>query len=207
MHRGVLRHALRRDLGAVAEVWVDAFSDDPYLRWIEPDDARWPAFGTAWMTFIAGLVFERGHTYVGDPVDVAVAWVPPDVALVGADDVARGRSIIAAHAGEERADEAVATIMAARAHGLEEPHWTLQYVGVRRHRQGSGLGAAAVAPMLDTCDAEALPCGLVSTNVRNVPFYVRLGFGVDAEVPTPDGAAVLRPMHREPVRGHHPNTG
>jgi GNAT superfamily N-acetyltransferase len=193
-----LRHALRRDLSAIVELWTDSFADDPYLRWIQPDDQRWPAFGTAWMTFISDLVFERGHTYVADPVDVAIAWVPPDVALVGFDDVARGRSIIAEHADEARAEEAVATIMAARAHALDEPHWTLQYIGVRPGRQGAGLGAAAVAPILAACDAESLSCGLVSTNPRNVPFYERQGFQVDAEVATPDGAAVMRPMHRTP---------
>lgn len=194
-----LRHALRRDLDAVVAVWVEAFAADPYLRWIQPDDDRWPAFGTDWMTFLAGLLFERGHTYVSDPVDVAVGWVPPDVALVGPDDFARGRSIIAQHAGETRADEALATIVAARSHGIEEPHWTLQYIGVRPGRQGSGLGAAAVAPILATCDAEALRCGLVSTNPRNIPFYERHGFRVDAEEATPDGAAVLRVMVREPT--------
>jgi hypothetical protein len=42
-----LRHALRADLATVVEIWVDAFARDPYLRWIQPDDARWPDFGTA----------------------------------------------------------------------------------------------------------------------------------------------------------------
>lgn len=198
-----LRHALRRDLGAVAALWVEAFAGDPYLRWIAPDDAQWPAFGSAWMAFVAALVFERGHTFVGDPLDVAVAWVPPDIALVGPDDVARGRSINAQHAGEARADDAVATIVAARAHALDEPHWTLQYIGVRPGRRGTGLGAAAVAPGLATCDDEGLPCVLVSTNPRNIPFYERLGFGVDAEVPTPDGATAMRAMHRPPQLGGH----
>lgn len=193
-----IRHALRQDLGTIGELWVDAFSTDPYLRWIQPDDQEWPAFGGAWMTFIAELVFERGHTYLADPADVAVAWVPPDLALVGPADVERGRSIIAEHAGETRADQALATIMAARGRALEEPHWTLQYIGVRTARQGAGLGAAAVAPILAVCDVERMPCGLVSTNPRNVPFYERLGFGVDAELATPDGAATLRPMHRAP---------
>ncbi len=195
---GGLRHALRSDLPAIAELWAQAFTDDPYLRWIQPDDQLWPSFGTAWMTFIADLVFERGHTYVAVPADVAVAWVPPDVDLVGPDDVARGRSIIAEQAGEARADEAVATIMAARAHALDEPHWTLQYIGVRPGRQSAGLGAAAVAPILAVCDEEALPCGLVSTNPRNVPFYERHGFRTVGEVATPDGAAVMRPMLRAP---------
>jgi hypothetical protein len=52
--------------------------------------------------------------------------------------------------------------------------------------------------MLAVCDDEGLPCLLVSTNPRNLSFYERLGFRVDGEVATPDGAAVMRPMHREP---------
>jgi GNAT superfamily N-acetyltransferase len=151
------------------------------------------------MTFILELAFERGHLYLADPLDVAVAWIPPDLSLVGPDDIARGRAIIAEHAGEARADEALATIIAARGHALEAPHWTLQYIGVRSAAQGTGLGMAAVAPILQTCDAEQLSCGLVSTNPRNVSFYERLGFRVDAEVTTPDGAATMRPMHREPA--------
>ena len=194
-----VRHALRRDLGTIVELWVDAFTTDPYLRWIQPDDRDWPAFGGAWMTFIAELVFERGHTYLAEPAEVAVAWIPPDVALVGPAEGERGRSIIAEHAGEERADAAFATIMAARGHALDEPHWTLQYLGVLRSRQGTGLGASAVAPILAVCDVEHLPCGLVSTNPRNVSFYERLGFRVIAEAATPDGSATLRPMHRAPA--------
>lgn len=193
-----IRHALRRDLGTIVELWVDAFSADPYLRWIQPDDRAWPAFGGAWMTFVAELVFERGHTYLADPADVAVAWIPPDVALVGPVEAERGRSIIAEHAGEARADAAFATIIAARGHAVEESHWTLQYLGVLSARQGAGLGASAVAPILAVCDIEGLPCGLVSSNPRNVSFYERLGFRVKAEVATPDGSATLRPMYRAP---------
>jgi GNAT superfamily N-acetyltransferase len=112
--------------------------------------------------------------------------------------MARGRAIIAEHAGEARTDDALATILAARAHTLEAPHWTLQYIGVRPGRRSAGLGAAAVAPVLAECDADGLACGLISTNARNVPFYERHGFGVVAEIPTPDGAAVLRALHRPP---------
>ena len=192
----MLRHALRRDLDDVVELWIDAFADDPYLRWVEPDDAGWPAFGRAWFSFILGLVFDRGHTYVADPLDVAVAWVPPDVDFVGPDDLARGTAILCEHGGVARGEGARDTILAARRHALEEPHWTLQYIGVRSSAQGRGLGVSATMPMLVVCDAEGLACTLTSTNGRNVPFYERLGFGVVAEVSTPDGAATLRPMVR-----------
>lgn len=191
-----LRHARRADLPSIAELWTDAFAHDPYLRWVQPDDAGWSAFGRAWMTFIAELAFERGHTYVDDHGVVATAWIPPDLSLVGPDDLTRATSILAEHAGDERAAQAVASIMAARSHWTEDPHWTLQYIGVRPSHQGDGLGAAAIAPMLAICDAESLPCGLVSTNPRNVAFYERHGFTTIAEVETSDGLAVLRPMLR-----------
>lgn len=46
----------------------------------------------------------------------------------------------------------------------------------------------------------AVRSDLAAIDARNVPFYERLGFRGAAEVATPDGSAVMRPMHRE-VRG------
>ncbi len=190
----MLRQAVRSDLPRVVEIWVDAFSADPYLRWIAPDDDAWPSFGAEWMAFVADHCFERGHTLVGD--DVAIAWIPPDLALVGPADLERARDILTRHAGDERAEDALATILAARGHAMEAPHWTLQYLGVRSSATGRGLGAAAVAPTLAAIDRDRLPCGLTSSNPRNLPFYERLGFTVAAEVQSPDGRVTLRPMVR-----------
>jgi GNAT superfamily N-acetyltransferase len=190
----VLRQALRADLPLVVDIWVDAFAGDPYLRWITPDDRAWPDFGADWMGFISGLCFERGHTYVGH--DVAIAWLPPDLPLVTQEDMVRGRTILERHAGELRADEALSTILAAREHAMHESHWTLQYVGVRSAATGRGLGAAAVSPTLALIDRDALPCGLTSSNPRNLPFYERHGFEVVAEVSSPDDQVTLRPMER-----------
>ena len=194
-----MRHALSRDLPTIVDIWVDAFADDPYLRWIQPDDDGWPAFGSAWLTFVAALAFERGHTYLDEDGDLAVAWIPPDLSLAGPDDVRRGAAIIEQHAGSTTAEAALAAIIEARGHAMEEPHWTLQYVGVRASARGRGAGAGAVAPILTRCDAEGLPCGLVSTNPRNLTFYERLGFRVTAEVWTSDREAALRPMVRPPA--------
>lgn len=194
-----MRQALRADLDSVADVWVDAFSSDPFLRWMgRADDATWPEFGRAWLAFIAGMCFERGHLYVTEPTGAAVAWIPPDLSMIGPGDLDRGAGIIAAHAGEPRRDEAVTTIMAAGSHSSPDPHWTLQYIGVGSGLRGTGVGATLVAPYLARCDEDALPCGLVSSNPRNVTFYERCGFAVVAEVTTPDGAATLRPMLRPP---------
>lgn len=195
-----LRQALRHDLEDLAELWVDAFSTDPFLRWMGgDDDATWPAFGRDWFGFILGQCFERGHTFRSEPAGLAIAWIPPDLAFVTPGDVARGVAVIERHAGEERSQAALATISEAGSHALEEPHWTLQYIGIDAAHQGRGWGAAAVLPVLERIDADGLPCGLVSSNPRNVSFYERCGFVVAAEVTTPDGAATIRPMARPAV--------
>jgi GNAT superfamily N-acetyltransferase len=191
-----MRQALRGDLAEIVDIWTEAFAADPYFRWIAPDDETYATFGPAWMTFVAELVFERGHTALDADAGFAVAWVPPDLALVQPDDFVRGRAIMAEAAGDQRADDAVATILLARGQVLEEPHWTLQYIGGRDRARGAGVGAAAVRPWLDACDRDGLPCALISSNPRNLTFYERLGFAVTGEVPTPDGAATLRPMVR-----------
>ena len=191
-----LRNAVRVDLDTVVGVWVEAFVHDPYFRWIAPTEDGYVAFARHWMTFIAELAFERGHTYIDLAGQVATAWIPPDLSLVTVDNFDRARAIVAEHAGEVRAGHALTTIIAARAHDMNEPHWTLQYIGVRAASHGRGLGAMAVAPLIERCNADGVPCGLVSTNPRNIAFYERLGFVAVAEVPTPDGVAVLRPMHR-----------
>lgn len=192
-----VRQALRADIPGIADVWVDAFATDPFLRWMGgDDDTTWPAFGRDWMTFIAEQCFERGHCHVTEPAGGAVTWIPPDLSFVGPDDVARGVAIIARHAGEERSQAALATISVAGGHSIEEPHWTLQYIGIDSAHRGQGLGAELVAPYLSRFDDDGLPCGLVSSNPRNVSFYERVGFTVVAEVSTPDGAATIRPMRR-----------
>ena len=180
----------------IVDIWTDAFAGDPFLRWVQPDDAGWPAFAAAWFDFIVSLAFERGHTLLTDDDTAAVAWIPPDVTFVTPDDFARGTALLAEHAGDERGAGAAETIVGARAHLLDEPHWTLQYIGVRSARRSAGLGSSIVSPTLAACDRDGLPCNLVSTNPDNVAFYRRLGFEVVAEMSTPDGAACLRPMLR-----------
>jgi ribosomal protein S18 acetylase RimI-like enzyme len=92
----------------------------------------------------------------------------------------------------------VQTILGARSHALEVPHWVLQYIGVRAAARGAGLGAELASPQVEASAAAATPCWLVSSNIANVSFYERLGFTVMAEVWTPDKQACLRPMVRVP---------
>jgi ribosomal protein S18 acetylase RimI-like enzyme len=196
----VLRQALRADFPLIVDIWTDAFEGDPFLGWM-CGDGEWTGFGPEWLGFILDLTFERGHTYVADGDVAAVGWIPPDLVFAGPDDIDRAAAIIERHAGPTRASDALSTIRSVREHLTEDPHWTLQYIGVRSSRQGKGLGEAMVAPHLALCDRDQLPCVLISSNPANVPFYRRLGFEIDAELWSPDGAASVRAMSRPPDRG------
>jgi len=100
----MLRHALRRDLDTIVDIWTDAFAGDPFFRWIVPEEGAWNGFGSEWFAFIAGLSFERGHTYLYEGGDAAVAWIPPDLDLLGPDDFERVVGILRRHALEGAAN-------------------------------------------------------------------------------------------------------
>jgi GNAT superfamily N-acetyltransferase len=80
------------------------------------------------------------------------------------------------------------------------PHWYLGAVATLPEKQGRGLGAAILAPVLEDCDREGVPSYLESSNARNLPFYFRQGWLQTGEIEIPDGP-VLFPMWREPRVG------
>lgn len=63
-------------------------------------------------------------------------------------------------------------------HGLHplERHWYLATLGVDPVAQGSGLGGALLAALLERADADALPVWLETDRAGNLPFYQRAGF-------------------------------
>ena len=64
----------------------------------------------------------------------------------------------------------------------------------RRHHRGQSSGHR-----LERCDAEGIAAYLESSNVRNVPFYQRLGFQVTGSVHMPDGGPEVTFMLRSPA--------
>lgn len=88
-----------------------------------------------------------------------------------------------------------------RAHP-DDPHWYLVVLGIRREAQRQGLGTQLLEPVLVQADAGHLDCYLETADRRNVPFYERLGFSVEAPelVVLPHGPAYVS-MRRRPRGG------
>ena len=83
------------------------------------------------------------------------------------------------------------------AHPKEPEHWYLALLGTDPSHQGSGIGSALIAGVLERCDEQGIGAYLESSKEENVPFYARHGFDVVAELQMGDGPTMWR-MWRDP---------
>jgi GNAT superfamily N-acetyltransferase len=183
---------------AAARSLGDAFADDPVMGWMGgfTDDA-------ARITHLARAAIEGRFRkpaplmFTTEGNDAIALWnAPGDAELSALELVRAAPAIVRCFRTGVIRTMSVLHVMDA-AHPTEE-HYYLFMVGVRRSRQGSGLGSAVLAPMLERCDAEGMPAYLENSNPRNEPFYARHGFVARDPLPLPDGAPPMTPMWREP---------
>lgn len=192
----VARKAGYDDVEAIAVILAEAFSSDPMMRWMVPDDSRRPAALKGMFRLLARQVWlPNGGSYVND--DGAAMWLPPGRWRLGF--VQQMRML-------------VPTLMALRSdivrmlrldHSLEarhpeKPHWYLQAIGVKPDRQGQGLGTALMRPILDVCDRDGMPAYLESSSPANIRLYERNGFQVLEEFTPTAEAPPVWPMWRDP---------
>jgi GNAT superfamily N-acetyltransferase len=99
-----------------------------------------------------------------------------------------------------RLGHALGVITAMERHHPREAHVYFPYIGVVPGRQGEGVGAALMRPVLERCDREGMPAYLEASNPRCARLYERLGFAGTEEI-RPLGSPPLRLMWREPGAG------
>ena len=183
----------------IAALLGDAFADDPLFAWLfESADAGERAVHMAtWWRFMLLNPPPGAELHVTGDGSAAAVWHPPGWAPQPPAVVAGFRRMVESLLAE-RAPVALASFarFARRAPATE--HWHLAAVGVTPGRQGRGLGARVLAPMLARCDRLGLPAYLESSNPRNLAFYDRLGFRRIDEVDSVDAGATLTLMWRGP---------
>jgi GNAT superfamily N-acetyltransferase len=192
------RLAALEDLPHVVAVAAAAFQDDPVMSWVFQDAATRPARLRGLFSMPAGdMLRGNGEVHVCDDASVAL-WRDPAFEHGGlreSDDDSTGEAIADFTDGElERLMVLGATLAANHPH---EPHWFLNVLGTVPDRQGQGLGALVIAPVLQRCDADGVRAYLDSTNPRNRPFYRRLGFVDSGEIPLAGGPSLMA-MWRDP---------
>lgn len=170
-----------------------AFSADPGLRWYfstPPEYYRYfPEFSRAY----GGKAFDHETAfYVGDYIGAAL-WLPPGVQP----DYDEIGAVMENALSEEKLvlmDEFVERI---ESHHPNEPFWELVILGVEPVHQRNGYGKSLVEPVLGECDREETPAFLISSNVRNLSFYLRHGFEIIDTIRYPSMPPFF-PMRRDP---------
>lgn len=192
-------HATAADVEMLTSVLVDAFAEDPVQQWLfepadDPDAGRRALFEV-----FAPDYFWLGHTHVvhrAGTVQGAALWAPPDRHALQGERVQHLLEALEPHLGEQTVPR-LGELARAAEHRPAEPHFYLGILGVDPEAQSQGLGAALLAPGLAECDRTGCLAHLESSNARNIPFYERHGFVVEAEYRC-GGVAPMTIMTRPP---------
>ena len=189
-----VREASSDDLDLVVQVCAEGFARDPLMLWIFQDPStRYEGLRLAFTGLARSYVAPDSVIHVVGDACVAL-WRGP--AYEALSDTGGGASPFPS-AVQERF-RILGELMEI-AHPRDRAHWYLNVIATLPARQGQGLGAEALRPVLDRCDADRLPAYLESSNPRNMTLYRRHGFdeGGRPTIELPDGPS-LYPMWREP---------
>ncbi|MFD2688234.1 GNAT family N-acetyltransferase [Streptomyces phyllanthi] len=199
----VIRTADEGDREPVTRLLDRAFRDDPVSVWVFPgaEDRRTRHPGL--MAAFVDIVLAAGRIDVTEDGTACALWMS-----VPAEEAQKGPE------GEQGGDDGPALVREAvdpdnerielvgrltgEIHPSGRAHEYLWLIAVAPERQGQGLGAALVQPVLDRCDREGVPAYLEASNPRSRALYERLGFAFSGRtVDLPDGPRMW-PMWREP---------
>lgn len=170
-----------------------AFAADPPNRWMYPDPAQYLRYFPAFARALGGAALPRRTAFVNRDCTAVALWLAPDA---GPDDEALTSLVAHSVAPDKRGIMAEVFDQMVRCHP-QEPHWYLPFIGVDPARQGQGLGAALLRPVLTQCDSARLPAYLELTNPRNRPLYERHGFQAVGEIRAGSCPPIV-PMLRRP---------
>jgi ribosomal protein S18 acetylase RimI-like enzyme len=188
------------DVPKLGDVLGRAFHTDPIFGAILPDDAhRARALPVLFRTWLQRLHLHHQATWTTDDLAGAALWSPPGQWHIGVLDQAVMAPEMIGALGS-RVLTALRVLLALESpHPREPAHAYLRVIGCDPSRQGQGVGAQLLRPMLEKCDAEGLPAYLESSNDKNLPFYRKHGFKEVKQVETHLGPKAWL-MWREPRR-------
>jgi ribosomal protein S18 acetylase RimI-like enzyme len=193
-----VRLATSDDLDGMADALALAFHDDPVMCWLFGDQAPRPMRYSRPFFAPEGARHLRTHqVFTIDGTPGAAYWDPPGHWKTSPKDILRQAPLMLRGLGGRTVNALRGLSRMEAVHAEHPEHYYLAVLGTRPDRQGSGLGSALMAPVLDRCDADGVGAYLESSKESNIPFYRRHGFEVVGEVQFPSGPK-LWPMWRDP---------
>ena len=188
-----VRKAVAADLPRLCRTTIEAFVDDPVMRWFWPTDEEYfVGDGLRFKPFLVRLL-AHGQTFTTDDSVALAAFVPPgrpDVEVEPDPNPLPTSEDLAARFG------AIGPLMAQNT--PPEPHWYLNVLATHPHWQRQGLGTQLIQPIVEICERDGLPIYLETETVANVAYYSHLGFTVRTEWDVPLDGPHMWGMIRQP---------
>jgi ribosomal protein S18 acetylase RimI-like enzyme len=171
-----VRPATDADAETLRRVLARAFTTDPVMSWIFRDDATRTDDLALLFTAAVRAYVPKGLSYTTEDLAGAALWTPPGEWQMPPEFIAEMGPLMTARFDGETISRLLEFVGAMdRAHPTA-PHYYLACLATDAGRQGQGIGAANMRPVLSLADSEGVPCYLESSNERNVPLYERNGF-------------------------------
>ncbi|HKI74185.1 MAG TPA: GNAT family N-acetyltransferase [Pseudomonadales bacterium] len=190
-----VRSLANTDISPLASVLKHAFSADPGLRWVIPDDLDWHRVAGPWFTLVLKETLALGHGLTDAESRGVSLWEPPDMQRPWLGQLISLFRVVFMLRGNF--DRALQVQAALRGYRPTRPYWYLSYIATDPEHQGSGIGGSLLSPVLELADRERLPVFLDCSNADNISFYTSHGFNLVDNVELP-GGPTLWPMMREP---------
>jgi GNAT superfamily N-acetyltransferase len=193
-----------REARAAVVTLARSFHDDPLFNFLVPDHL---SQARATLTFMnSGIADARPFDEVwvarADSALAGVAaWLPPGRYPRGArretQYISRDLRSVARLGRQFLVGTRLQSAMQKAHHRVDRPHWYLMLLGADPAFRRQGAGTALLAPVLERCDADAVPAYLETQKAENVAWYHRFGFAVGEELRV-RGAPPMWTMQREP---------
>jgi GNAT superfamily N-acetyltransferase len=185
------------DVDPVSRVLARAFRDDPTHRWFFPAERARRRFSHRSFAALIRQSLPHGTVLTTCGLEGGAIWGGPFAAQPG--PLAQlGFALRFFPLFGLRAPLVMRGLRSIEAAQPREPHWYLGVIGTDPPRQGRGVGAALMEPVLRRADADRVPAWLEASRPENVPYYRRFGFEVTCEIPLPEGPTVYG-MRRDPL--------
>jgi GNAT superfamily N-acetyltransferase len=195
-----VRKATPDDVHKLAPALARAYQRDPVWSFLLPDETRRERALTRYFTIeLRDVALRHDTTWTTEAAVGAILCFPPDRwRLPPLTTVRRGPAFI--HAFGTDLPRSLRALMLLEHVHPRAAHYFIAYAGLPPEWQGTGIGSALVAPLLERCDAEHAPAYLEATSERAVAFYQRHGFAVTKEVRLRNGPPLWM-MWRSPSNG------